>query len=142
MSLSRPMPKPDAISQGFWDASVQGQLAIQRCAACGTYQHPPRPLCRQCSSTDVAFAPVSGKGRLWSWTTTYHNVVSGFEEALPYKCVLVELDEQPGLFVLSDFAERFDPGWLKLGMRMRVVFSEPLPNGCVLPQFEPDGETA
>ena len=91
---------------------------------------------------ELAFEPVSGKGRLWSWTTTHHNVVDGFEEALPYRCLLVELDEQKGLYVLSDLAERAIAGDLKLGLRMRVVFSPPLPNGAVLPQFELDGEGA
>ena len=139
MTITRPMPRGDALTQGFWDATAAGYLAIQRCAGCKTYQHPPRKLCQECGCAEVAFEKVSGKGRLWSWTTTHHNIVDGFEEALPYQCLLIELDEQNGLFVLSDLAERALTTELRLGMRMRVVYSAPLPNGAVLPQFEPDG---
>ncbi len=142
MSLTRPMPRADALTQGFWDATAEGRLAIQRCAACRTFQHPPRKICQECGHLEVAFENVSGRGRLWSWTTTHHNIVAGFEEALPYQCLLIELDEQKGLFVLSDLADRSIEAELKLGMKMRVVFSEPLANGAVLPQFEPDGEGA
>ena len=142
MTITRPMPRADALTQGFWDAAAAGQLAIQRCADCRTYQHPPRRLCQACSSAEVGFEPVSGKGKLWSWTTTHHNVVDGFEQALPYQCLLVELAEQKGLYLLSDLAERSIAAELKLGMKMRVTFSAPLPNGAVLPQFEPDGDGA
>ncbi len=142
MTITRPLPQADTLTQGFWDATAQGQLAVQRCTECRTFQHPPRILCQDCGSAELAFTPMSGKGRLWSWTTTHHNVVEGFAPALPYQCLLVEIDEQPGLYLLSDLAERSLDAELKLGMRMRVVFAEPLANGAVLPQFEPDGDTA
>jgi uncharacterized OB-fold protein len=137
--LTRPIPRPDAVTQGFWEAAARGTLAIQRCADCGAFQHPPRPLCRACRSERVAFQPVSGEGRLWSWTVTHRSVLRGLEAALPYTCLIVELKEQAGLLVVSDLIGREQlQGRLKLGMRMRAVFPPPIGEDFVLPQFEPD----
>jgi uncharacterized protein len=136
MELVRPNPQPDPISQGFWDAAARGELAIQRCVACRAFQHPPRPICRSCGGTELSFETVSGGGRLWSWTTTHHSVISGFEPALPYTIMLIELAEQPGLFLLSDLIGRGGAWTLQLGAKMRAIF----PAGgeaAVLPQFVP-----
>lgn len=139
-ALARPVPKPDGVSRGFWEAAARGELAIQRCDACGRFQHPPRPLCSACGSTALGFAQVSGQGRLWGWTVTHHSLAAGFEAALPYTCMVVELAEQEGLFMLSDLAGREEMGkGLKRGMAMRVTFP-PAPDGsAVLPQFAPAG---
>lgn len=136
MEITRPVPVPDAVSQGFWDAAAQGRLAVQRCGGCGVFQHPPRAMCRECAGTALGFAPVSGEARLWSWTTTHHNVVSGLEAALPYTVLVVELVEQAGLFMLSDLIGRGEIGGLRRGLKMRAVFPAGGP-GPVLPQFEP-----
>ncbi len=141
MGVARPKPRVDRVSQGFWDAAARGELAIQRCARCGVYQHPPRPLCRACGGTDVAFAPVSGEARLWGWTVTHHGVLDGFESALPYTCMVVELVEQEGLWLISDLVGREELREnLALGMTMRAVFPELDGDGTVLPQFAPATE--
>lgn len=138
-AVTRPVPRVDSVSQGFWDAAERGELAIQCCAACHVFQHPPRPLCRACGGTRLAFEPVSGEGRLWSWTVTHRNVLGGFETALPYTCMIVELNEQDGLLVMSDLIGREDVrDSLKLGMKMRVVFPPKAGEGPVLPQFAPE----
>ena len=135
MDITRPTPRPDPVSQGFWDAAARGQLTVQRCAACATFQHPPRPICRACSGTDLAWQRVSGEATLWSWTVTHHGVVGGLDAALPYICLVVELAEQKGLFMLSDLIGRAAPAALRLGMPMRAVF--PANEAPVLPQFAP-----
>jgi uncharacterized OB-fold protein len=74
------------------------QLLINRCASCGHFHHPPRPICPKCWSTDVAPTEVSGNG-------TIHLIVflhqgppaAGVDYATPYPVATVELDEQPGL---------------------------------------------
>ena len=137
----RPIPRPDAISRGFWDATGRGELAIQRCPDCGNYQHPPRPICHACGCTAPVYARVSGEARLVSWTTTYHNVLPGFAAALPYSCLVVELVEQKELFMLSDLVGRAEiASGLAFGMKMRVVFPAGDGESPVLPQFTPAEE--
>jgi len=132
----RPAPQPDPVSQGFWDAAARGELAIQRCTGCGIYQHPPRPLCRRCGGTALRFEAVSGRGRLWGWSAAHHTALDRFRGVTPYTVLVVELEEQKDLFLLSDLIGR-EAGELKLGMPMRAVFTDRAGDGLVLPQFEP-----
>jgi uncharacterized OB-fold protein len=139
-TLTRPVPRPDSVSQGFWDAAARGELVIHHCTTCGRFQHPPRPLCSTCGGTELEFTPVSGKGRLWGWTVTHHSVADGFESALPYTCMVIELVEQAGLFLLSDLIGREAiRDTLKCGMAMHVVFAHAIGGGLTLPQFTPTG---
>lgn len=140
VGLARPAPQPDPVSQGFWDSTARGQLAISRCVTCRTFQHPPRALCRTCGSTDLRFEPVSGRGRLWSWTVTHRSVLHGFDPAMPYTCILVELQEQEGLFLVSDLIDRDFGAELKVGLPVSVVFPEQCGGGPVLPQFLADAQ--
>jgi uncharacterized OB-fold protein len=136
--LERPIPRPDAISQGFWEAAGRGELAVQRCPDCANYQHPPRPICHACGCEAPGYVRVSGEARLVSWVTTYHNVLPNFAPALPYSNLVVELVEQKQLLMLSDLVGRVhDPASLRLGMKMRVIFPAPEGAAPVLPQFEP-----
>jgi uncharacterized OB-fold protein len=138
MGVTRPTPRADAVSRGFWEAAERGKLAIQRCAHCDTYQHLPSPLCRTCGSTELAFMPVSGEGRLWGWTVTHHSVLDGFEQVLPYTCMVIELVEQDGLLLLSDLVGREElRDRLIVGMSMHVTFLDQPRGGLVLPQFAP-----
>jgi hypothetical protein len=135
--LQRPVPRSDPVAQGFWDAAAEGKLVIQRCAACRTLQHPPRPVCRACGGTDLAFEPVSGEARLTSWTVTHHNVLAGFARAIPYTVMVVELVEQAGLYLLSDLVGREGArSALRVGMPMQVEFN-PAAGGPLLAQFSP-----
>ena len=136
--FARPLPRSDAVSEGFWNAIAQGWLAIQRCTHCGNYQHPPRPVCNACGSADVSYQRVSGDAILVTWTTTYHNVVPAMAGALPYTCLVVELAEQRALYMMSDLVGRASlPDRLRTGMPMRAVFPEPEDDNPRLPQFEP-----
>lgn len=141
MAADRPHPVPDRVSAGFWKAAARGELAIQRCADCRRFQHPPQPTCRACGDGAVGFERVSGRARLWSWTVTHHNVLPGFAPAIPYVNITVELVEQPGLFLLSDLVGRADSVKLRLGTPLRVVFPPVADGEPVLPQFEAAAES-
>ena len=140
--LKRPHPADDVLSRPFWEAARRGELVVQRCSACRIWQHPPASTCHRCNSgAQLSFQPVSGAARLFSWTVVHQSLIAGFEEAVPYVNLLVELDEQPGLLMLSDTASLGMPDWpLNTGARMRVWFEHGEPD-VVLPQFRPAGET-
>jgi uncharacterized OB-fold protein len=136
--MPRPRPLVDDLTRPFWELAKQNVLAVQRCKECGRYQHPPRPLCLSCFAGRLDFEPVSGRARLWSYTVTRHPLIRGFEGLLPYVCLVVQLQEQPDLFMVSDW--RPDPHQLeglRIGMPMRVVF-ERVDHELVLPQFRPE----
>ena len=136
----RPTPVPDELTRPFWDAAAEGRLAVQRCGECGYYNHPPKPLCDRCTSTALAFEDVSGRGRVYSYTTNYQRNVAGFEECVPYVNLVVELEEQAGLHLISDLVGQ-DAAWVAIDEPVRVTF-EPLPDGTMLPQFERAADAA
>ena len=131
----RPLPQPDALTQPFWDAARAGRLEVQRCGGCGYYNHPPRPLCDRCSSQDLAFQEVSGRGTVYSFTVMRQRNVAGFEQDVPYINLLVELVEQPQLFMISRLPGGASEG-LAIGLPVLVYF-EPFDGGLALPQFRP-----
>ena len=81
---------------------------------------------------------MSGKGRIWSWTTTHRSVITNFDQVLPYTCIVVELEEQAGLFLVSDLVGRELGAELKVGLPVSVFFAPLGEKGKVLPQFKLD----
>jgi uncharacterized OB-fold protein len=131
----RPVPVSTELTQPFWDAARERRLAIQRCVACGRYQHPPNTICPRCLSTDLAWANMSGKGTVIAYTVMNEPVVNGFEQVIPYACVIVELAEQSGLLILTNLVEA-PASAARVGLEVELTF-ESTDRGFVLPQFRP-----
>ena len=133
ISKQRPLPAADELTQPFWEAAKQQQLVVQRCRACGYFNHPPRSVCDACQSQQLAFEPVSGKGSIYTFSVMYQQNIAGFEEQVPYLNILVELDEQPRLFMVANL-----PGTerdkIKIGGQVEVYF-EKIDEEISLPQF-------
>lgn len=121
---SRATPDVTDLTRPFWDAARAGRLAIQRCADCTHYNHPPRTTCDACLSSHLVFENVSGLGSVWSFTVMHQKSVAGFEDAVPYLTALVELDEQPLLLLVTNLPGA-DPATVKIGDRVHVTF-EPM----------------
>ena len=101
-AVGKPVPVPDSLSEGFWTAADRGVLAIQRCEGCGHWAHPPVQVCRACHGDAPPRAtPVSGRGRLRSWTVVRTAFLPSFEADLPYTLGDVELEEQPDLRIVA-----------------------------------------
>src|SRR5712692_11706448 len=132
-SPQRPLPAPDPLTRPFWEAAAAGELHIQRCAECGYYNHPPQPICDRCAGGALHFEPVSGRGSIYSFTINYQRNVAGFQDVVPYINLVVELEEQPRLLLVSDVLGP-RPDWVAIGHPVRVAF-EPLSNGMAPPQF-------
>jgi uncharacterized OB-fold protein len=129
----RPLPAPDELTRPFWEAARQHQLVVQQCSACSYFNHPPRTVCDACQSQTLAFVPVSGKGTVYTFSIMYQQNIAGFEQQVPYVNLLVELDEQPQLFMVTNL-----PGTerdkVKIGGRVEVYF-EDVNEEITLPMF-------
>lgn len=123
-----PQPAPDVDTQGYWEASQQGEFALCGCTneACGYWSHPPLERCRVCGSA-TAFEPVSGKGTIFSFIVAHQPAVPGYLNDLPYHVALVELDEQPGLRVVAKVPTSVRD-LIEIGQRVRLELVE-LPGG-------------
>lgn len=133
--VKRAVPLVTELTRPFWDAARERRLVIQRCAACGYYNHPPRTACDACISTELSFEPVSGNGTVWSFTVMHEKSIQGFEEAVPYVTALVELVEQPALLMATNLPGS-EPGTVTIGERVHVTFEPFGDDGLLLPQFE------
>jgi len=135
MIAARPLPQPDEWSKGFWDACNAGRLEMQRCKSCTRFRFYPRPLCPRCRSLEWEYAPVSGRGTIYSWVVVHPPVMPAFQDRVPLAVVLVELDEDPELRLVGNLVdcplER-----IEFGMPVAVTF-EKVAEDVTLPQWRP-----
>lgn len=88
----------DRDSAAHYRGRLRRQLLLNRCADCGTWHAPPRPVCPACLSGRVAAQPVSGRGTIYMAIFLHQGpAAEGVDYSTPYPVVTVELDEQPGL---------------------------------------------
>ncbi len=66
-----PVPAVTALDEHFWRGGASGHLLVLRCGSCGTWIHPPQPVCRHCLSTELSPQPVSGRGRVLTFTVNH-----------------------------------------------------------------------
>ncbi len=131
----RQLPELTPETAFFWQAGAEGRLLISRCADCGRYQHPPLPRCCACHSEAVRPEPVSGKGRVATFTVNHQAWAPGLEA--PFAFAAVELEEQAELYVLTNIIGCAGEE-VRTGLPVEVVFE---PAGDVhLPLFRPTGD--
>jgi uncharacterized OB-fold protein len=133
-----PIPVPNEASEEFWRFAHDGQLATQRCNSCGWRAYPPRMVCPSCHADPPSFdwTPVSGRGRLATWTIVRDALLPGFADQVPYTVAEIELDEQQGLRFLARLRD-VDEDRLQIGLPLRVCFADG-GEGTRVPLFEED----
>jgi uncharacterized OB-fold protein len=89
-----PVPVPDVVTAGFWEAAAGGTFVMARCSECRRWDHPPQERCRHCDG-EMGFEPVVGTGTVFSFIVVRRQFVPGHPP--PEVVALVELDDQPGL---------------------------------------------
>jgi uncharacterized OB-fold protein len=127
----RPLPLPDPDTAFFWEATAQQKLKILRCQDCKTYIHYPKPSCWNCAGSNLIPEEVSGRGTVYSYTVT-QQPVPGYEP--PFAVVIVELDEQRGLRMVSNIVD-VPPEDVRIGMPVQVTFQQ-VADDVWLPLFE------
>lgn len=130
---TRPLPQPSALARPFWEHVGGHELAIQHCAACDRFFHPPLPFCPSCRQSALEWTVVPGTGTVYSFTVVHRAPLRVFREKVPYVIALVTLDVA-GTNVLSNV--RADPARLAIGLRVHAVYEDGAP-GATLFAFEP-----
>ena len=96
------MPENDGLDKPYWEATRRGELLVQRCKSCGTFQWGPEWICHKCLSFDLDWHKVSGKGRIYSWERPWHPVHPALKGHGPYIVVLVELPDAGNVRMLGN----------------------------------------
>jgi uncharacterized OB-fold protein len=133
--MMRPLPLADELTAEFWDRVRNGRLCIQWCPACSRFNHPPSWLCPGCHSEQLLYRKVSGRGRLYSYTTIHDAPAPGFRDLVPLLVGVVELLEQPHLLMVTNLVD-VNPAAVRIGLQVEVTFTALSPE-FTLPQFRP-----
>lgn len=115
----------------YWDKIKEGALYLQQCSRCHRFVFYPRSLCPYCWGSDLEWKPVSGKGRLYSYTVVNVSALPEFADETPYIYTVIELDEgvkMPGTIVECSINEA------RVDMPVEVCFTER--QGRKLPVFK------
>jgi uncharacterized OB-fold protein len=127
-----PRPAPvDADGRAFWAAIARGELLLQCCGECGTFRHPPAPVCAACGSRASVWTAAAGTGEVWSYTVVHPPTLPAFADRTPYGAVIVRLDE--GVFMVSNLVD-CPVDELTVGTRVEVAITS-VDDEVVLPLF-------
>ena len=129
----KPIPRPAPESVRYWQAAKEHRLEIPHCNACGKFWFPPSQSCPHCLSTDFAFVPVSGRGKVFTFVTFHRVYHPAFAKEVPYVVALVELDEGPRL--LTNIVG-VKPENVACEMPVKVVFDD-VSEDVSVPKFAP-----
>ncbi|BBY93380.1 hypothetical protein MGALJ_30490 [Mycobacterium gallinarum] len=109
-------------------------LLLNRCADCGRWHEPARPICPDCWSARVSAEPVSGNGVIFMAIFLHRGpAADGVDYATPYPVVTVELDEQEGLRFTSTVVGAANED-IRIGTPVQLAWVERA--GTPLPVFE------
>jgi uncharacterized OB-fold protein len=107
------------------------QLLLNRCAECGLWHHPPKPVCPACWSAKVVATPVSGRGTVHLLIRLHQGpAVEGVSYDGGWPVATVELEEQRGLRFTSTVIDA-DRETLRIGLPVELDWitreGEPFP---------------
>jgi len=131
MAAPRVLPRLDSDNRFFWTSGAAGELRLLRCQDCGTFIHPPRPVCRHCLSEKVAPEAVAGTGIVDTFTVNYQEWRPGLE--VPYVIARVAIDGAPGVYLTTNIVG-CPVDAVQIGDRVRVKFEQQ--GEVFLPLFE------
>jgi uncharacterized protein len=131
--LTKPIPSITPNMAEFFEGARNGRLMIQKCDQCGTLRFPAHELCTNCLSTRAHWAPVSGRGEIYSFNIMHQVYHPAFAAEVPYAVVVVQLEEGCK-FVSNLLGVR--PHEIKVGMPVEVTF-EKMNDDVTIPKFKP-----
>lgn len=105
-------------------------MQMQRCEDCGVVAFYPAYVCPECTSRNLTWVPVSGKGTVYTFTVAPK---SSFDTEGPMIVALIQLEE--GAMMTSNIVN-VDSSSVHIGMKVRVRY-EAVSDDVTLPLFEP-----
>lgn len=133
--LRKPLPVPENIelTKPFWEAAKRHELMMQRCKKCADWIFYPREQCPNCFSQDLEFQKVSGRGRVYAYTTVYQPTHPAFVPEAPYVFAIVQLDE--GLRVATNIVG-IPHEQVKVDMAVEATYEDVSPEWTLV-KFKP-----
>lgn len=124
MSADEKFLPPDDLPEfhlPFWAALKRHELRLQQCEDCGTLRYIPAEICPRCGSRACAWTPVSGRGRIYTYTVVRRGPTAAYQAEAPYVIAHVELEEGPRM--ISNLVG-CDPAQARIGLPVEVVYED------------------
>ena len=134
MSAPRPLPRLEPDNRFFWTSGEDGKLRFLQCSDCKTFLHPPRPICFNCLSENVAPAVVPGTGVVDTFTINHQKWSPTME--VPFIIARVAIDGAPGVILTTNIID-CPVGAVEFGDKVVVSFEQQ--DDVWLPLFEKTG---
>ena len=135
-----PLPDvDDPLTAPYFAGAARGELVITRCDACDEYVWYPQAECARCHGP-LTWAPVAGRGALFSWATVRRAFLPAFADQVPFVTALVALEEDPTVRLVTYIVDA-EPETLTADEPVQVTF-RPLSfstvpgKSVVVPMFE------
>jgi len=113
------IPQPEELDREFYRATVTaGALCVQHCSRCGTWTHPARYYCPNCSSGEFTFDKVSGRASVYSYTVSHVSAESAWKDLVPYISIVAELAEGPRIVAAADGLKADS---VAIGQSLRII---------------------
>jgi uncharacterized OB-fold protein len=125
----RPRPVVGRDNEFFWQGVARGEFLIQRCVACRSLRHPPRPMCSKCRSLEWDTVVASRRATVHSFVVSHYPVLPSFE--YPLVIVLGQLEE--GTRYVANLMD-VDPSSVEVGMPVQIEIRT-AEDGLALPVF-------
>ena len=128
-----PRPESRALTAPFWEATRRHELVIQRCRQCSSWVFHPREQCPVCFSRELAWTPVSGRGRVYAFTVVHQPAHPAFQSETPYTYAVIQLEE--GVRMVSNVVG-CAPAEVRVDMPVVAVFDDVSPEWTLV-KFKP-----
>jgi uncharacterized OB-fold protein len=140
MTTSAPYEKflPEGIpewQQPFWDSLRQHDIRVQRCTDCGTYRYHPKEKCARCPSRRAEWAPISGKGVIYTYTVVRRAPTGAYASDVPYTIVHATMAE--GFRMIGPLSG-LAPEDVRIGLPVELDYQDVTADWTLL-CFKPDG---
>jgi uncharacterized OB-fold protein len=133
----------DPDTKGFWDATREQRLVVQRCKTCSHCQFPPHPFCAVCAHDETEWVDAAGRGQVWSFGIAHGPTLPGFQNLVPYPMIVVELEEHPHIRMVGSLVAAPDApinsvpaSAIHIGLPVNVTFTA-VSDDITLPHWMP-----
>ena len=92
-AYTKPLPAMLPWTVPFWEGARQGKIMIQRGKKTGKLIMYPKKYSPHDYTEEIEWIEASGKGKIYTFSTVYHNATQEFKEDMPFVMAVVELKE-------------------------------------------------
>ncbi|MBT96032.1 MAG: hypothetical protein CL431_08700 [Acidimicrobiaceae bacterium] len=109
----------ESLTSKYWENIENGRLTRPVCNSCGKNFFSPQVLCPNCFSVDWSYSESIGIGKIYSHTTVYRPMGTGF----PTPLILVDIELDEGWRMYSRLIN-CKPDQVVIGLDVEVIFEK------------------